>query len=290
MFVKYEFWFHFLNELNQQQIPAVLFSSVFRSNQIFFKWYGRLFRHMLRQFRAVFVQDEPSKALLQTIDIPSAVVNDTRFDRVAAIALQKADLPLIQLFKGNSKLLIAGSTWAKDEELILESIKQDILKEYKYLIAPHELDKERLQELKSRIPVTAHFYSELTAENAAQTDVVIIDNFGMLATLYSYGEIAYVGGGFNASVHNILEAAVYGLPVVFGPNHHKAVEAKELMELKGAFRIDGFESLKKTLVSLSAAETLKAASEVSRQYVSSRLGGTEVICSYLINNRLLPAD
>lgn len=290
LFVKYEFWFHFLNELNRKQIPTVLFSAVFRNNQMFFRWYGGLFRQMLQKFPAVFVQNESSKSLLQTIGIPSAVANDTRFDRVAAIAAQKADLRLIGLFKGSSKLLIAGSTWAKDEVLLLECVKQDVLKEYKYVIAPHELHKERLRELKSSISVNALFYSELTTENAAQTDVVIIDNFGMLASLYSYAEIAYVGGGFNSGIHNILEAAVYGLPVVFGPNHHKALEAKELIELKGAFAVDGFESLKKTLVTLSASETLKSASEVSRKYVSARTGGTEVVYNYLISNRLLPAD
>jgi 3-deoxy-D-manno-octulosonic-acid transferase len=290
MFVKYEFWFHFLNELSQKQIPTILFSSVFRNKQIFFRWYGGLFRLMLQKFNTVFVQDEKSKALLQTIGITSFVANDTRFDRVSAIAKQKANLPLIELFKGNSKLLIAGSTWQKDEEMMLECMKRSVLKGYKFIIAPHELHRERLVKLKRSISANALFYSELTIENATEADVVIIDNFGMLASLYRYGEIAYVGGGFNAGVHNILEAAAHGLPVVFGPNYHKAVEAKELVMLKGAFTIDCFESLQKTLFSLSTPSVLQQTSGICYRYVIEHNGGTDIIYNYLYRQQFLPKD
>jgi 3-deoxy-D-manno-octulosonic-acid transferase len=288
LFVKYEFWFHFLNELNRQQIPAVLFSSAFRSNQIFFKWYGGLFRQMLQKFTHIFVQDEPSQSLLKTIGLSASIANDTRFDRVSAIAAHKTDLPLIQLFKGNSKLLIAGSTWAKDEKLLRACIKQKVPKGYKYIIAPHELEKERLHTLKRNMSAKTRFYSELNMENAAETDVVIIDNFGMLAALYSYGEIAYVGGAFNASVHNILEAAVYGVPVIFGPNFEKSLEAEKLIELKGAFAINDIESLQERLQSLSNASSLVGASAVCHQYVSNNKGGTQVIYQYLSGQKFLP--
>lgn len=289
LFVKYEFWFHFLNELKQRKIPTILFSSVFRAEQVFFKWHGVLFRYMLHTFDKIFVQNESSQALLQVIGISSLLASDSRFDRVAAIAGQKTEFPLIDLFKGKSKLFIAGSTWRKDEELVIQCIRKDLLKEYKYIIAPHELDKVHLTALRNSIPVNARFYSELSVENSADTDVVIVDNFGMLASLYAYAEIAYVGGGFNAGVHNILEAAVYGLPVIFGPNYKKALEATELIHLQGAFSINNFSSLQKTLSLLNHLPVYQAAANASARYVNTRTGGTNVVYSFLKSSRFLPA-
>lgn len=287
-FVKYEFWFHYLNELQKQNIPTILFSAIFRKEQHFFQWYGGFFRGMLQKFTQVFVQDEESQRLLKGVGVPSIVANDTRFDRVTTIAQQKTEFPLIAAFKGSSRLLIAGSTWQSDDELILTCITRDVLRECKYIIAPHELKPEALNALKNRIPVKALLYAELTNDNATHTDVVIIDNYGMLASLYAYCEIAYVGGGFNASVHNVLEAAVYGVPVIFGPNYQKSAEAKELVKQQGAFVVNNGNELGTLLIELEKGDNRKTAGSTSGKYVKSHLGGTEAIYSYMVSNINLP--
>ncbi len=273
LFVKYEFWFHYLNELKQKNIPVILFSSVFRENQIFFRWYGTLFRDMLKVFRHVFVQDTESKKLLQTISIESEVVFDTRFDRVYQIAQNKKSFPSIEKFKGNSKILIAGSTWKQDEELIIACINEDVLKEYKYIIAPHNIEQNRIDEIIRSIKVKATRFSELNETNASETDAVIIDNIGNLSSLYAYGEIAYIGGGFNASVHNVLEAAVYGIPVLFGPNFEKSLEAKELLYRP----VDDYSSLTAALHQLSNETERVSTGLKGKRFVEKRLGGTERI-------------
>ncbi|MCW5906967.1 MAG: 3-deoxy-D-manno-octulosonic acid transferase [Chitinophagales bacterium] len=288
LFVKYEFWFHYLNELNKQQIPTILFSSAFRKEQIFFRWYGSFFIRMLRLFSAVFVQDKTSQMLLAGIEVSSFIVPDTRFDRVYAIAQSKTAFPLIEKFKGNSKLLIAGSTWRPDEELIVECINRDLLKEYKYIIAPHELHEENIDALRKNIQAKALLYSELTDENATTANVVIIDNFGMLASLYAYAEIAYIGGGFGKSVHNILEAAVYGMPVIFGTNYHKALEAHKLLELQAAFSVSSFNELKAVLKVVSEEAFRKSASEKAKQYVQQNTGGTEMLYGQIQKKLLQP--
>ena len=278
LFVKYEFWFHYLNELKQQNIPVILFSAVFRSNQVFFQWYGGLFRHILSCYRKIFVQNSESQKLLQTIGVASEVANDTRFDRVYQIAKDRRSFLAIEKFKTGSKVLIAGSTWPKDEELLIQCINEDILKEYKYILAPHNLNDERIAQTINSIKARARRFSVLTEQNAAETDVVIIDNIGNLASLYAYGEMAYVGGGFNASVHNVLEAAVYQIPVLFGPNFQKSEEAKELLQLSLAFDITDHISLKEKLLHIDATIAGKAATKKKiGDYIEAHLGGTDEI-------------
>lgn len=288
LFVKYEFWFYYLNELSKQSTPIILFSSVFRKKQVFFRWYGSFFRKMLQLFNSIFVQDETSQQLLCEIGIASTVVPDTRFDRVYAIAQSQTAFPLIEKFKGHSKLLIAGSTWHPDEELMVECINRDLLKDYKFIIAPHELHIENIRALKKNIRAKALLYSELTDKNAATADVVIIDNFGMLASLYAYAEIAYIGGGFGKSVHNVLEAAVFGRPVIFGPNYHKSLEAKKLIELQIAFSIRSFNDLKTVLEIVSEETFRKSASEKAKQYVQQHTGGTEMLYEQIQKKLLQP--
>jgi len=275
LFVKYEFWFHYLNELKKKNIPVILFSSVFRGNQIFFKWYGIFFRDMLKMFTKIFVQNIESKDLLKNISVESEVAFDTRFDRVHQITENKKSFPSIEKFKGNSKILIAGSTWANDEELIIRCINEDVLKEYKYIIAPHNINQNRIDEIIGLLQVKAKRFSELNEANATKVDVVIIDSIGQLSSIYAFGEIAYIGGGFNASVHNVLEAAVYGIPVLFGPNFQKSLEAKELL----SYRVYDFNSLKEALMHFISHDEEERIfwGMRGKQFIVERLGGTERI-------------
>jgi 3-deoxy-D-manno-octulosonic-acid transferase len=283
LFVKYEFWFHYLNELKKRQVPAILFSAVFRKEQVFFKWYGSLFREMLAMFSKIFVQSTESQQLLSSIGIASEVAYDTRFDRVYEVSREKKEFPVIAKFKEGSKIFIGGSTWPKDEELILRCIHDDLLKAYKYIIAPHQIDKARIEELKKKIKVRTTLFSELTEENAKQTDVVIIDNIGMLASLYFYAELAYIGGGFDGGVHNVLEAAVYGMPLIFGPRHLKSLEALELKKDFAAFDFSNYQEFKYTLESLTTGDQRREmyAALRSKQYVKGRQGGTVAVMDYL---------
>lgn len=277
LFTKYDFWYHHLYELKKRNIPTILFSAVFREEQIFFRCYGGLFREMLHMFSKIFVQNAESRHLLQSINIDSEIAFDTRFDRVIQISKNRKHFPLIEKFKGDSKILIAGSTWEKDEELIIECINKDVLKEYKYIIAPHEIIPSQIVLLEKSIRVNAKRFSELNDTNASEVDVVIIDNIGNLSSLYAYGDIAYVGGGFNSGVHNILEAAVCGIPVLFGPNHKKSLEANDLL-----FRnVDGYNSFESAVKMLENEKERKSAGEKNTAYVKSKTGGTEKIFNYL---------
>lgn len=242
LFVKYEFWYNYITTLHRNKIPVILFSSVFRSNQVFFKWYGGLFRNLLGKYSSILVQNNQSAKLLQQIGVTSMVVPDTRFDRVYQIAQTPQQFAAIDIFKGHNKVLIAGSTWLRDEELLIQLINENTLSGFKYILAPHNINLARITELVSLVKVKALRFSELTTDNAATATVIIVDNIGNLSSLYAYGELAYIGGGFNASVHNVLEAAVYNIPVVFGPNYHKAEEAKELIELGVAYSINDHNS------------------------------------------------
>lgn len=288
LFVKYEFWYNYLNELQKRGIPTILFSAIFRPQQHFFKWYGGFFRSMLQKFTQVFVQDSESQNLLKGIGVSSTVANDTRFDRVNNIALQRNTYALIDRFKSGAKVFVAGSTWPDDEEIVIHFTNSHAGKPYKYIIAPHELDVTRMKKLAGQTQRSVLLLSELTEENAAQTDVVVIDNYGMLASLYAYAHVAYIGGGFNTSVHNVLEAAVYGVPVIFGPNHQKSAEAKELVKLKGAFVVNTGNELGNLLIELEKGDNLKTAGKIAGSYVQSKLGGTAAIYSYLAQKQLLP--
>ena len=283
LFVKYEFWYHFLNEPKQKNVPIILFSAAFRKEQIFFKWYGGLFRTMLNMFSKIFVQSKESSDLLSSIGIESEVAYDTRFDRVHQIAEDHQSFPAIERFKIGSKLLVAGSTWHKDEELIQQCIHDDLLRDYKYIIAPHQRDLNRISALRKKLKVRCTLFSELTLQNAGETDVVIVDTIGNLASLYAYAEIAYIGGGFNAGVHNVLEAAVYGMPIIFGPRYQKSLEAIELKKLFSAFDISSYKDFKCTLASLTGGDQRREmfAGLKAKQYVKDNLGGTDIIFSYL---------
>lgn len=278
LFVKYEFWFHYLNELKQRDIPTILFSAVFRNEQVFFKWYGSFFRNMLTKFSKVFVQNEKSKELLQSISIASELCFDTRFDRVYEVAQNRKQFPLIEKFKGSSKIFIAGSTWPQDEELLIQCINEKVLSSYKFIIVPHHIDLKRIASLQKKVNLKSGLLSELNTENASSFQIVFVDSIGSLSSLYAYGELAYIGGGFNAGVHNVLEAVVYDISVVFGPHYKKSEEAKELLALGEAFSISSFTDLETALQTTSIKNN-----HVGKKFVEERLGGTEKIVAFLKN-------
>lgn len=294
LFVKYEFWYHYLTTLKNRNIPAVLFSAIFRKEQVFFKWYGSFFRNLLTCFTKIFVQNKESQQLLSDIGMQSEISFDTRFDRVFEIAQTAKSFPLVEAFKGASKrtkLLIAGSTWKKDEALISKIIlNYQKFSDFKFIIAPHNLSATEIKEFQRKLetdlepgpPIEAIFLSELTVEYAESANVIIIDTMGDLSSLYRYADIVYVGGGFNASVHNVLEPAVYGVPIIFGPNYTKSAEAKELRQLSAAFPVSDAKQLATIITGLNSNNKLmKTASDNAKQYVQSHLGGVNDIYKYI---------
>lgn len=242
VFVKYEFWANYLLELQKQGIRTYLVSAIFREEQHFFKWYGAWFRKVLTGITHFFVQDQNSQQLLQNIGIgQSTVSGDSRFDRVLTNAQTVAPIPLIEQFKGNAPLIICGSSWPKDEAMLLSLSNE--FPEVKWIFAPHELQAcNKLAQQSQGL-----LYSQANQQNIGAQKVLIIDSMGLLSTLYQYANVAYVGGGFGAGIHNILEAATFGCPVVFGPKHQKFKEAQDLINLGGAHSIRNAEELKTAL-------------------------------------------
>ena len=293
IWVKYEYWFHFLNELNKRHIPIVLISAVFRPDSIFFKWYGGLHREMLGYFEHIFVQNESSKALLQTIGIDSETCTDTRFDSVYNVMSRHKEMEKVQNFKGDQKVMIAGSTWPRDADMICDMINKDPFDiQMKYIIAPHNVTKATVDYILTKIKKRKTVLTGLRIDNAHKFEVIIIDSVGLLSSLYYYADIAYVGGGFNASVHNILEPAVYGMPVIFGPHYQKSEEAKALLshpDWHAAYTVRKTTELISTVQSLldNNEADLKLGSEKAKEYVLSNIGGTEKIYSYLLTNNLI---
>ncbi len=289
LWVKYEYWFHYLNELKKRNITTLLVSGIFRENQPFFKWYNSLWKQMLTAFSHFFVQNETSKKLLASINIQEnvSVSGDTRFDRVISIAEKFIPINDIEQFCGDSKVIVAGSTWEDDETELIHYVRSNPL--LKFIIAPHEIDENNLKDVQKAFP-TAIFYSEINTLKANSTNFncVIIDNIGMLSRLYKYAHITYVGGAFGAGLHNILEAAVYGKPVIFGPDYDKFAEAVDLVENGGAISINNAIELEKILNGLLTNENkMRLASDVAKKYVYDKRGATEKIIEYIQEKRLL---
>jgi len=280
-FVKYEFWYHYLWQLQQRSVPTFLVSGIFRPSQPFFKpLMGRWMRKMLAGFAWMFVQDEASLELLKTFELNNAsVAGDTRFDRVYEIVRAAKRIPEVEAFKGGSLMLVAGSTWPRDEDLLAPLLLDERLP-LKAVIAPHEIGEGHLQLLAQRFGAQAVFLSKARAEDVQAARVLIVDSIGLLSSIYQYGELAYVGGGFGAGIHNVPEAAAWGIPVVFGPNHKKFREAVELMQQGGAVGIssaeEGREVLRKFLTDTDARS---AAGRIAGQYVENAVGATERILS-----------
>ncbi|MDR3236580.1 MAG: 3-deoxy-D-manno-octulosonic acid transferase [Prevotellaceae bacterium] len=282
VFIKYEFWYNFLLRLEKEQVPTYLVSAIFRPKQVFFRWYGVLFRRMLRVFRVLFVQDGNSVALLKNIGVANVVrAGDTRFDRVWMHTHCAADLPQIAAFTAGRPTLVAGSTWTPDDEKLAEAWAMLTDERRRLVIAPHEVTADRLSFIESQFAAFRTVrYTQLSADDDLQTvQVLIIDTVGILLPAYRYGQVAFVGGGFSATgIHNILEPAAYGLPVVFGHNYEKYAEAHELIVAGGARSVNNASALYESLHEwLSDVTAQQSAGAKSAAYVQSRTGATTAI-------------
>jgi 3-deoxy-D-manno-octulosonic-acid transferase len=275
--VKYEFWFNYLRLLRKRQIPTLIISAIFRPSQHFFRWYGGWFRRNLRGITHFFVQNEQSAQLLRSIKIAQVTISgDTRFDRVATIAQHCKPFPLIEQFRGDHQLFLAGSTWPVDEELIKALYLSG--QSFKYIIAPHEVYEEHILNIEKLFEGAVLRYSKATSENILKADVLIIDSIGILSNLYQYAYIAYIGGAFGKGLHNILEAATFGKPVIFGPNYKRFKEAVDLIEREGVFSIKNAEELIDISKQLSTHETVyMQASAQCSHYVTAMRGATDLI-------------
>ena len=286
-FVKYEFWYNYITELKRQQIPLYIISAIFRENQQFFKstpW-GKWYRKMLHSFEHIFIQNETSAQLLKQTDINNYTVSgDTRFDRVTEIARGAKKFEIVEKFKGKNVTLIAGSTWKPDEELLAAFINNS--SDVKFIIAPHEVTPANINRIQELLKKPAICFSKADISDIDSYDVLIIDSIGILSSLYQYGNIAYIGGGFGVGIHNILEAATFKLPVLFGPNYLKFKEAVDLANEKGAFPINNFTELKATLNRLINDKTsLQNASEICKNYIEKNVGSTKLIMNKVFNKK-----
>ena len=280
-FIKYEFWRNYLYNLHRRNIPVYSISSIFRPTQVFFRWYGGDYRHVLKYFTHLFVQNQQSKDLLAKIGLNNTtVVGDTRFDRVLDIFKAAKYLPLVEKFKDERLTLVAGSSWAPDEDLFIDYFNRH--PEMKLIIAPHVVSEAHLIEIKSKLKRTSLPYSQATEENVNSADCLIIDGYGLLSSIYRYGEVAYVGGGFGVGIHNVLEAAVYGIPVLFGPNNEKFREARHLLDAKGGFEVKNqqvFDTLMDRFISDSTY--LQESGKAAGDYVANNTGATEKVMQFL---------
>ncbi len=307
-FIKYEFWYNYMHILRHRGVPVYSVSSIFRPNQVFFRWYGRTYAHVLKCFTHFFVQNEQSKQLLATIGIHNVdVTGDTRFDRVATIAHQSKEIPAVATFAGShrsprvneeefpsfqggvrGRLFIAGSSWLPDEKIFLQYFNQH--RDWKLILAPHVIAESHIEMIMQLLQGRRVLrYSQLTAgdlQALADAEVLIIDCFGLLSSIYKYGDVAYVGGGFGAGIHNLPEAAVWNLPVIFGPNNHKFQEAQELKACQGGFEITDYDSFAAVMDRfISDPDYLRTASAAAGNYVQSQSGATEKLLQLLRQSR-----
>jgi 3-deoxy-D-manno-octulosonic-acid transferase len=279
-FVKYDFWYNFLSEVHLRNIPLYIFSTIFRKSQVFFKWYGGQYKKVLGFFTHLFVQDENSVKLLAKNGITNVTIaGDTRFDRVCQITQNAENIPLVDKFVENNRVIVAGSSWPPDENMIFSALEQLKNKhKIKLIIAPHEIHEGHLSSIEKSLKFKHIRFSKANETSIQDYEVLIIDNFGMLSRLYKYAEIAYVGGGFGAGIHNILEAVSYGIPVVFGTNYRRFKEAVDLVSLGSAATIRNSEELYSVFDRyLSDKSLLERAGEISTTYVNKNLGAADKI-------------
>ena len=303
-FIKYEFWYNYLHILRHRGVPVYSVSSIFRPGQVFFKWYGRNYAKVLHCITHFFVQNEVSLQLLKGIGIDEAtVVGDTRFDRVLQIKEQAKKLPIVEAFKGingkgeackgalsedackedlsengckGCKVFVAGSSWQPDEDIFIRFFNDH--PDWKLIIAPHVIGEDHLAYILDKLQMKAVRYTQATEQSAAEARCLIIDCFGLLSTIYRYGEIAYVGGGFGVGIHNVPEAAVWGVPVLFGPNNKSFQEAQDLLACKGSFEVTDYDSFNTIISRLISDDQFRhQCGEASANYVKSRSGATDII-------------
>lgn len=276
-FIKYEFWFNYLHILKHRGIPTYSVSSIFRPGQVFFRWYAKPYAQVLKCFTHLFVQNDISRELLHKCGIDNVtVVGDTRFDRVLQIKKQQKQLPVIDAFKGGRNVFVAGSSWQPDEDIFIRYLNNN--PEWKLIIAPHVISEEHLKQIQQKVSRKTIRYTQATPEEAAKADCIIIDCFGLLSSIYHYGEIAYVGGGFGVGIHNVLEAAVWEMPVIFGPNNQQFQEAQGLKRAGGGFDFETYEEFHETVARLMADnEYLRQTGKKAGLFVGSMTGATDTI-------------
>lgn len=281
IFVKYEFWPNMLFELHKNNCKTILVSGIFRENQIFFEWYGKLMRRALESFDHFFVQNSESKELLKSLAFGNVTISgDTRFDRVYKILKEKKSLDFIEEFQNNKLTIVAGSTWKEDESLLLKYI--DKSEGIKFIIAPHNINEKSISDLKAMVSKRVVLYSEKKDKNLNKYDVLIIDTIGLLTKIYRYADIAYVGGGFKTGLHNVLEPATFGVPVVIGNKYDKFKEAKDLVELQACFSIQNQKEMDEIFDRLLTDETFRvSAGESAGTYIQKNQGATEKIMDYI---------
>jgi 3-deoxy-D-manno-octulosonic-acid transferase len=288
-FIKYEFWYNHLHILKHRGVPTYSVSSIFRPDQVFFKWYGREYGHVLKCFTHFYVQNEESRQLLAKIGITnSTVTGDTRFDRVLQIKDAAKQLPLVEAFVGKQssdaqqKVFVAGSSWLPDEQIFMKYFKEHT--DWKLIVAPHVIGEDHLKQIAALTDRKMVRYTQATQENVVDADILIVDCFGLLSSIYHYADIAYVGGGFGVGIHNVLEAAVWNIPVIFGPNNKRFQEAQELMAAGGGFEITDDASFQQLMDCMdSDSSQLHAASKAAGNYVASGAGATRRVLDEAFN-------
>lgn len=278
IFVKYEFWHYYLQELKNQNIPTYSISAIFRKNQIFFRPYGKFYLNTLKSFKHIFVQDKNSGQLLTKHNINNYdICGDTRTDRVIQIAQEKYYNEILEDFSNNKKTMVCGSTWPEDEAIITQLINKSN-KDYRFIIAPHEIDTKHIENIEKSLKVNSIRYSQIKETLPNDLKVIIIDSIGLLSKLYRYGNFSYVGGGFGKGIHNILEAVVYKIPVIFGPNYKKFKEAQDLVNLGVAFSIKNLLELENiTFKTLNAPRKAVEINNLAKDYIMQSSGSTQLI-------------
>lgn len=284
IFIKYEIWPNYLSELNERKIPTLLISALFTANQIYFKWYGQFMRTALASFSHFYVQNDKSKKLLSSIGIENCTITgDTRLDRVLGILETDNRLDFMDEFCQNTKCFVAGSTWPEDENLLVDYINKTT-GELKFIIAPHNVKNEHILGLQNSIKKPSLTYSQRNSESLSSANVLIIDTIGILTKIYSYAKIAYVGGGFATGLHNTLEPAVFGIPVIIGPNYAGFLEAEELVALGGILSVETREMFTKTIDDLeSNTSSLKKIGKINADYITQNKGATSNIIKDIAN-------
>ena len=283
IFVKYEFWPNFLKELKNKNSTTILISGILREKQVFFKWYGQFMRNALNSFDHFFVQDKNSKKLLESINFKNVTIaGDTRFDRVSRILTQDNSIDFINEFKENKYTIVAGSTWIQDEELIVDYINNHASAEEKFIIAPHNIKADAILELQNSIEKTTILYSKKENKDLTNYQVFIIDTIGILTKIYAAADIAYVGGGLKTGLHNILEPATFGIPVVIGNKYDKFKEAVDLVAAKGCISISNQKEFSEVLLKLKTdPDFRKESGAINSNYIQENIGATKKIMNYL---------
>lgn len=274
IFIKYEFWPNYLQALKAAGIPVYSISAIFRPGQIFFRWYGQWYKKLLQGIDHIFVQDKASLDLLKTHGVDKvSIAGDTRFDRVADLAAQAKTIPLVEAFvKDTEKVIVAGSSWPKDEELLVRYLK--LHPDVKMILVPHEIHAAHIMGISKLLNGNFVAYTEATEQNVQTANCLVVDTIGLLSSIYRYGHVAYIGGGFGVGIHNTLEAAVWNVPVVFGPMYERFREARDLIAIGGAFSIPDSETLEEKLDALLKDEK---AGEIAGEYVKQNTGATKLI-------------